>query len=353
MMLGALLTVLILAALAVLLAPLRRPLVTLPEDSAREALEEDYRASLGALRELDEACARGEVESAAAERERRRLSHRAARTLSALEQLPPAPLAPSCSPLGPALLVLLGVTVLLALGSFTFLPRWQLAGLAPNEAFALRSALRIPDLAREAQRTGKPAAYLAWGQAAFNAARYDEAAQAYAAVLRQNPRQAEALRRLGMLLVQGGDKVEEGVAFVNAGAALDPKNDEGQLFLGFVLSRLGQDEEALKALERYRSLNPQGRDADDLVAAIRARRGSGDEGEATYRQLGCASCHGAEGRGGVGPSLRNSQLDRETSAQVIRRGAASMPAYGEAKLSEAQLRTLLDLLSRWQAERLP
>ncbi|MBW3656636.1 MAG: c-type cytochrome, partial [Gemmatimonadetes bacterium] len=204
-----------------------------------------------------------------------------------------------------------------------------------------------------AQRSQKVEDYLAWGRAAFNAARYEDAGQAYAAVLRQNPRQPEALRRLGMLLVQGGDKVQEGVTFVNAAAALDPRSDEGQLFLGFVLSRLGQDEDALKALERYRSLNPQGRDADDLVAAIRARQGTGNQGEAAYRQLGCASCHGVEGRGGVGPSLRNSQLDREASAQVIRRGAASMPAYPEEKLSDSQLSALLDLLARWRAERRP
>ena len=350
------LTMLVLAALtivafAVLFAPLRQRSVDAPEDVKREGLEEDYRASLAALRELDDALARGEVDAQAAQREKSRLSARAARTLAALEALPPAVPANVRSPLAGAAPGVGAVVALLAVGAFTFLSSWQLAGLSPGEAQSLRSALRIPELARQAQRTGRPEDHLAWGRAAFNASRFEEAAGAYAVVLRDNPRHAEALRRVGMVLIQGGEKVREGITFVSASAQLDPDSDEGQLFLGFALARAGQETEALKALERYQSLNPQGRDADDLIATLRVRRGEGDVGQAAYRQFGCASCHGTEGRGGVGPSLRNGQLSREAAAQVIRRGAAGMRAYPEQELPDAQLQAILDLLGQWQAER--
>lgn len=336
-------------AFALLLSPLRQRAEGRADDGAREALDEDYRASLAAIRELDEALARGEVDPHGAEREKLRLSGRAARTLAKLEALPPAPPTKAAPPVRPALVGLVLAAALVVVGAFTFLPRWQLAGLGAGEAFALQSALKIPSLAQQAERTRARADYLAWGRAAFDASRFEEAARAYAAVLQQDPRDPEALRRVGIVLIQGGEKAQDGINLVAASARLDPKNDEGQLFLGFALARLGQDQEALGALERYRTLNPQGRDADDLISALRARQGSGDVGDAAYRQLGCASCHGAEGRGGVGPSLRNSQLSREGSAAVIRGGAAGMKAYGKDELPDAQLNAILDLLQRWQA----
>lgn len=47
--------------------------------------------------------------------------------------------------------------------------------------------------------------------------------------------------------------------------------------------------------------------------------------------LQCAGCHGSGGGGGIGPPLKDSQLDEETLEKIIARGVAgtAMPAFGE------------------------
>ncbi len=49
----------------------------------------------------------------------------------------------------------------------------------------------------------------------------------------------------------------------------------------------------------------------------------------------CASCHGDQGEGDIGPKL--SGLSLEAFSAAVREGRAGMPAYTEAAYSEADL----------------
>ena len=134
---------------------------------------------------------------------------------------------------------------------------------------------------------------------------------------------------------------------IRTAVGLAPNDAESQLFLGFALVRYGQDAEALTALERYRTLNPQGRDADDTITAIRARQNQNDPALSVYA-ANCASCHGASGGGGIGPSLRASTLSRAAIQGIIRNGQGAMPAF--PSITGTKLTALTDLLEKWQGE---
>ncbi|MFC6659022.1 tetratricopeptide repeat protein [Deinococcus multiflagellatus] len=107
----------------------------------------------------------------------------------------------------PLALGLLAVaTLAVGAGALTFIPRWQLAALNPAEAQNVQATLALPALKARAERTRQNADYLAWGKAAFDSGRYDEAVSAYGNALKLNPRQPEALRRLGILLLTRGER---------------------------------------------------------------------------------------------------------------------------------------------------
>ncbi|MFC4452204.1 c-type cytochrome [Deinococcus sonorensis] len=337
-----LLALLVLGALMLVLAPLRQGASPDPDAPERERLEQERDRLYDELRALPE--------EEPAQRTRTELEQRAARTLRALDALPPAP----SHRTRPGWLwggVALAAALVLA-GSVSFIPRWQLGGLAADEASSVRTALTLPALARRAQQTQQASAYLAWGKAAFDAGLYDQAASAYASALKQNPQQPEALRRLGIILLtkedgSGQQTVPNDQAFllIRTAAQLAPNDPESQLLLGFGFSRYGEDQLALAALERYRTLNPQGRDADDLISAIRARQNQTDPGAQAYAS-NCASCHGASGNGGVGPALRAAGLTRDTIAAVVQHGKGSMPAF--PNIQGKTLEALVTLVEGWQ-----
>jgi mono/diheme cytochrome c family protein len=59
----------------------------------------------------------------------------------------------------------------------------------------------------------------------------------------------------------------------------------------------------------------------------------------------CSTCHGIDGRGGVGPSFRGGTLLRdfatdEDQVDFVRAGKAIMPGFG-SQLSEAELRAVV------------
>ena len=103
----------------------------------------------------------------------------------------------------------------------------------------------------------------------------------------------------------------------------------------------------MTALERYRTLDPRGRDADDLLTSLRARQNDLAPGLKVYA-ANCASCHGPNGGGGLGPSLRVSTRARAALRGVIVNGQGAMPAFPNLKPGE--LNALLDALERWQKE---
>ncbi|GGO33411.1 c-type cytochrome [Deinococcus humi] len=334
------------AALWLVLEPLRR---AAPEDP-----DAPERARLAAERDR----LYGELNTLEDEARRPALERRAALTLRALDALPPA--AKTGNPGRPRTLALIGVGVaalLTVAGAVTFIPRWQLASLDTGEAGKVQAVLKLPALKETARKTEKNADYLAWGRAAFDSSNYDQAVSAYGNALKTDPRQPEALRRLGILLLTRGEQTgtpinaedaQRAALLIRTAAQLAPKEPESQLLLGFALSRFGQDQDALTALERYRTLNPAGRDADEVITSLRARLNQGDPALSLYAGS-CASCHGAAGGGGIGPSLRESILSRAALRSITVNGKGAMPAY--PKLTDAQLKLLLDLLEKWQKER--
>lgn len=280
------------------------------------------------------------------------LERRAARTLRALDALPPAQGRGGARRL--ALVCTVAALLVTAIAAFTVVPRWQLASLDTGEAANVQAVLDLPQLRETAERTKANTDYLAWGKAAFDSGTYEQALIAYGNALKLDPRQPVALRRLGILLLTRGEQTGQEISeqdatqaalLVRTAAQLAPEDPESQLLLGYTLARFGQSQEALDALERYRTLNPSGREADELITALRGRLQQDDPAQTVYA-ANCASCHGPAGGGGIGPSLRVSTLTRAAMATIIRQGKGAMPAYPQ--LSGRDLTLLLNLLEDWQ-----
>ena len=75
---------------------------------------------------------------------------------------------------------------------------------------------------------------------------------------------------------------------------------------------------------------------------------SGGEGAALYSS-NCASCHGADGEGGVGPSLVDNVPGSSESelTEVVTDGTGLMPPFGSS-LSEEEIEAVVQfLLSEW------
>ncbi|GEM_PF-2455721 len=68
----------------------------------------------------------------------------------------------------------------------------------------------------------------------------------------------------------------------------------------------------------------------------------------------CAGCHGPRGEGGVGPSLKNTPLDRTALVEVISKGRrsspVSMPAWSqesEGPLKKNQIEDVVNFIRNW------
>ncbi len=341
------LALLVVAALVAVVSPLRgRSAAALP---GTDPLDPDAAERLRLETERDALLA--ELTRSGDEARRPDLENRAARTLRALDGLPPAPRRGNVLP--PAVLGVVLALLIVGVGAVTFVPQWQLAALDSGERLAVQDALSLPGLQARAQRSGDKADYLAWGDAAFSASVYDQASAAYAGALKLDPRQPRALRRLGIMLLSGQgsaapkseQQASQAFLLVRTAAQLAPSDPESQLLLGYALNNFGESKLALAALERYRSLDPTGRDADDLIATLRASSDQIDPASRVYA-ANCASCHGASGRGGIGPNLHESRLSRAALQSVIQNGKGSMPAFPNIK--GAELSALLTRLEEWE-----
>lgn len=348
-----LLGLVVLVAAALVLSPLLRgagqPSEPDPDAQERARLSAERDRLYTQLAALDE-------DTPEASARRPGLERRAALALRALDALPPAAAPDTGRTRRLAWVGVVLAALLTGVGAVTFVPRWQLASLDARESQNVLAVLRLPALKAAAERTGSNADYLAWGKAAFDSGNYDQAVTAYGNALKLNPRQPEALRRLGILILTRGEgsgqaptqeDATQAALLIRTAAQLAPNEPESQLLLGFALARFGQDQDALTALERYRTLDPKGRDADDLITAIRARQNDSDPALSTFA-ASCASCHGPAGGGGLGPNLRQSTLTREAMKAVIEHGRGAMPAFPE--LSGTRLSGLLTLLEKWQKE---
>jgi len=78
--------------------------------------------------------------------------------------------------------------------------------------------------------------------------------------------------------------------------------------------------------------------------------GDADAGAKVYAE-NCAACHGPEGKGAIGPSLRGLTDDAAALETIIRQGKKgdqlNMPAF-DSRLSDADIQNLIALLQAWR-----
>lgn len=248
---------------------------------------------------------------------------------------PPEPRA--FNPLPVALV--LGAVVLLGVGLWRYtLPR------LPGETTVTQrqEARELKALSEKARRTGAVEDLLAWGRKAYELQAFDQAAEAYLEVLKKDPRNVEAVRRVGILLFMGG-RLEEAQMFLEIAQHADPKAAEGWLFLGNLYFQKGQMPEAVAAWEKYLEAGGEARErVEALIAMAKAQAQGGKDGRSVY-EARCAACHGLQGEGGVGPRLKGNPILKvpEAVREIVLQGRGTMPAV---PLSEEELKALLDYL---------
>ncbi len=238
----------------------------------------------------------------------------------------------------PAVLVL-GVVALLGVGLW----RYTLPRLPGETTVTQRAEAReLKALSEKAKRTGEVADLLAWGRRAYELAVYEQAAEAYLEVLKKDPRNVEAVRRVGIILFLSG-RLEEARLFLEIAQHADPKAAEGWLFLGNLHFQEGRYREAIAAWERYLEAGGEARErVEGLIAMAQAQAQGGKDGRSVY-EARCAACHGATGEGGVGPRLKGNPIlkAREAVREIVLQGRGTMPAV---PLAPEELKALLDYL---------
>jgi mono/diheme cytochrome c family protein len=235
--------------------------------------------------------------------------------------------------------LVLGAVVLLGVGLW----RYTLPRLPGETTVTQRAEAReLKALSDKAKKTGAVEDLLAWGRKAFELGVYEQAAEAYLEVLKKDPQNVEALRRVGILLFMSG-RPEEARLFLEIAQHAEPMAAEGWLFLGNLYFQEGRYQEAIAAWERYLEVGGEARErVQGLIAMARAQAQGGKDGKSVY-QARCAACHGARGEGGVGPRLQGNPIlkAKEAVREIVLRGRGTMPAV---PLSPEELSALLDYL---------
>jgi mono/diheme cytochrome c family protein len=235
--------------------------------------------------------------------------------------------------------LVLGAVVLLGVGLW----RYTLPRLPGETTVTQRAEAReLKALSDKAKKTGAAEDLLAWGRKAFELGVYEQAAEAYLEVLKKDPQNVEALRRVGILLFMSG-RPKEARLFLEIAQHADPMAAEGWLFLGNLYFQEGRYQEAIAAWERYLEVGGEARErVQGLIAMARAQAQGGKDGKSVY-QARCAACHGARGEGGVGPRLQGNPIlkAKEAVREIVLQGRGKMPAV---PLSPEELSALLDYL---------
>jgi mono/diheme cytochrome c family protein len=314
---------LLLLGLFLALRPLLGPKEPFPEPPRREEL----------LEELE--VLKREVEALEGEEKKLALA-RMVELERALEGYRP----PEPRPFNPLPVALvLGAVVLLGVGLW----RYTLPRLPGETTVTQRAEAReLKALSDKAKKTGAVEDLLAWGRKAFELKAFDQAAEAYLEVLKKDPKNVEALRRVGILLFMSG-RPEEARLFLEIAQHAEPMAAEGWLFLGNLYFQEGRYQEAIAAWEKYLEVGGEARErVQGLIAMARAQAQGGKDGKSVY-QARCAACHGARGEGGVGPRLQGNPIlkAKEAVREIVLQGRGKMPAV---PLSEAELKALLDYL---------
>jgi cytochrome c-type biogenesis protein CcmH/NrfG len=339
---------------------LRRGQTQSPSEVARLELEEERDTIYKHIRDLEMEHEQGLVDATDYQRLRLRDETRAALILEKIADLPPAPPprdAQSVSrpvwPFALGVLVLAGVGALAA-NAFA-VPPLQMLALRPGEVetYRLGRELNVLEAKLTAEAHTNPdgpttETLLEYGEAAWKLQDYARAATAYGAILRRDPRNAMAVRRYGIILFFSGQNNAQALELLRASIRLEP-SAEAYMTIGNLLFSQQDAKGAIDAWEKYLEIAPPaeaGR-VPELIAAARKQLGTSDPGERLFAQ-NCASCHGANAQGLVGPNLKTSAnaKDRAFVTNQIMKGSknAKMPAF--TKFNQSELQDLVSYINR-------
>jgi mono/diheme cytochrome c family protein len=116
----------------------------------------------------------------------------------------------------------------------------------------------------------------------------------------------------------------------------------GLSFVGMPAFRtILSDRQVWESVVFIRSLHPM--EAGAMApAAVPAAVSSADlaRGRQLFAEKGCASCHGRNAGGGVGPALSGITLPLDGVLRKIRRGGAAMPAFDKGMVSDAEVKQI-------------
>ena len=89
------------------------------------------------------------------------------------------------------------------------------------------------------------------------------------------------------------------------------------------------------------------------AARLRQETEAAERGAGLYSSA-CATCHGAQGEGVVGPALRGTQLDDKTLQKFIARGVpgTAMPAWDKedgGPFHQQQITDLVTFIKNWES----
>ena len=73
---------------------------------------------------------------------------------------------------------------------------------------------------------------------------------------------------------------------------------------------------------------------------------SGDVDAEGIAQSSCASCHGSDFSGGVGPALAGMSLSEDEFSEIVRNGQGQMPAFNEDQINDEELTALHTYFSK-------
>lgn len=203
-------------------------------------------------------------------------------------------------------------------------------------------ARELGSLQRRAEQSGTPADWLAYANKAYDLQDFERAVQAYLRVIELEPRNAKAVRRIGMLLFMSG-RPEEGAQALELAVRAEPNVAEGWLFLGNAYFQVGRPAQAIVAWEGYLKAGGTARQqVQNLIQTARDQQNATSKGQQVY--LGkCAACHGAQAQGGSGPRLQGNPINKipEAVREIVLGGRGQMPAQ---QLTPEELNALLQYL---------
>ncbi len=203
-------------------------------------------------------------------------------------------------------------------------------------------ARELGNLQRQAEQSGAVADWLAYANKAYDLQDFERAVQGYLKVIELEPRNANAVRRIGMLLFMSG-RPEEGAQALELAVRAEPDVAEGWLFLGNAYFQLGRPTEAIQAWEGYLKAGGEARtQVLNLIQTARDQQNATSKGQQVY--LGkCAACHGAQAQGASGPRLQGNPINKvpEAVSEIVLKGRGQMPPQ---QLTSEELSALLQYL---------